>query len=150
MRLNLKKRLSVLLVILLGFGQAFSAIDDQKDLAALADNFAIAMAKKDKAWMEANLSDGCVMQLPSGDSVNKNFAVKAFTGELYEISKASASNKSFMVAGSNAGGSADFTVEGVGKMGGQAQDITGTYNLSLKFKKSDKGWQISEILVNAG
>lgn len=152
MRIALKKGLSLFLIILLALSQGFSALvtDDKADLEALADNFAQAMAKKDKAWMAANLSDDCVFYLPSGDSVKKDFTIKAFTGDLYEISKASASNKSFMVAGADAGGSADFTVEGVGKMGGQSEEISGTYNLAFKFKKSDKGWQISEILVNAG
>ena len=152
MALTLKKGLSLFLVILLAFTQTFAAFvsDDKADLEALADNFAIAMAKKDRAWMAANLSDDCVMYLPSGDSVKKDFAIKAFTGELYDIKVASASSKSFMIAGATAGGSADFTVEGQGKMGGQSEDISGTYNLAFKFKKSDKGWQISEILVNAG
>ena len=43
---------------------------------------------------------------------------------------------------------ADFNVEGVGKVNGGEMDITGSYRFNLKFKKSDIGWQISEIVIN--
>ena len=124
---------------------AFSRIDDQKDLAALADGFALAMSKKDKTWLDANLTNECMTYMPSGESINKQTTIQAFTGAVYDIKKSSAANKSFMVAEMDAGGSADYTVEGFGSEGGE---IKGTYKLSFKFKKTELGWKIAEILIN--
>lgn len=123
---------------------SFSVADDQKDLTVIADGFATAMSKKDKAWMEANFTEDCVTYAPSGEQLNKKATIHAFSGGVYDITKSSASNKSFMVADKEAGGSADYTVEG--SMSGN--DISGTYKLSLKFKKTETGWKVSEILIN--
>ena len=142
----------MILIALLTISHAFSfnvVRDDQKDLAALADGFAVAMAKKDKVWMEANLATTCLTYAPSGETLDKQLTIKAFSGEIYDISDASANDKSFMVSGIDAGGSANYVVEGTLKSGGGSMDITGTYKLSLKFSKGDKGWQISEILINS-
>lgn len=129
------------------FSQAFSfsAVDDKEDLAALADGFAVAMSKKDKAWMGVNFTDDCITYAPQGQTLNKQTTIHAFTGGVYDIKKSSADNKSFMVAGMDAGGSADYTVEGIMPDG---NDISGTYKLTFKFKKAAAGWKISEILVN--
>ena len=145
-----KNGLSILFVVLLTASQAFSffLVDDKQDLDGLADGFAIAMVKKDKAWMEANFTNACVTITQNGETPDKALTIKAFCGEVYDIKKSSADNKSFMVAGADAGGSADYTVEGITKPAGEIIDITGTYKLSFKFRKADKGWQISEILIN--
>lgn len=137
-------------LVVVTFSQSFSSLigDDKQDLNALADGFAVAMVKKDKAWMEANLTSSCVMISPSSETLDKALTIKAFCGEVYDIKKSSASNKAFMIAGNEAGGSADYTVEGVTKTASEIIDIAGTYKLSFKLKKSDKGWQISEIVVN--
>ncbi len=145
---SLRKILGATLLTLFIFSTAFSfsVADDQKDLAAIADGFAAAMSKKDKAWMEANFTNECVTYAPSGEQLNKKATIHAFSGGVYDITKSSASNKAFMVADNDAGGSADYTVEGT--MSGN--DISGTYNLSFKFKKTDSGWKVSEILINGG
>jgi hypothetical protein len=132
-----------LLFILPAF--SFAKIDDQKELAELADGFAVAMSKKDKVWMETNLANECMTYMPTGESVNKQSTIQAFTGAIYDIQKSSAANKSFTVTEQQAGGSADYTVEGSASGG---EDISGTYKLSFKFKKTEAGWKISEILIN--
>ncbi len=144
-----KKGLFLVLIIILGISQAFSSfkMDDSKDIDALADGFALAMVKKDKAWMEANFTDASITITPHGETLDRALTIKAFCGEVYDIKKSSAHNKSFMVTGAEAGGSADFTVEGVTRPAGD--DLTGTYKLYFKFRKADKGWKIAEILINA-
>lgn len=134
----------LLALVIVSNSFAFSIADDQKDLTALADGFATAMAKKDKAWMEANFTNECITYSPSGEQLNKQATIHAFSGGVYDISKSSANNKSFKVADKDAGGSADYTVEG--NMSGN--DISGTYKLSFKFKKTDAGWKVSEILIH--
>ncbi len=142
-----KKSAGTILITLLIFSQAFSfsVRDDQKDVAALADGFAVAMAKKDKMWMDTNFTNECLTYVPSGQTLNKQATIQAFTGGVYDIKKSTAENKSFMISDKDAGGSADYTVEGTMPDG---NDISGTYKLSFKFKKTDAGWKISEILVN--
>lgn len=147
MKLRIKQIFASVLFVLISLSQTVKA-DDQNDLSLLADGFATAMAKKDKVWMEANLSESCITYVPSGESLDRSTTLKAFTGMIYNINKASAANKSFMVAGNEAGGSADYTVEGTANAGSEVMDIAGTYKLSFKFKKTEKGWSISEILVN--
>ncbi len=143
---NLRRTLGATLLALLFVSNAFSFsfADDQKDLAVIADGFAAAMSKKDKAWMEANFTNECITYAPSGEQLNRQATIHAFSGGVYNIRKSSASNKSFMVADKDAGGSADYTVEGT--MSGN--DISGTYKLSFKFKKTGTGWKVSEILIN--
>lgn len=137
----------LIMIALLFVSQAFSfpQPDDQKDLAILADGFALAMSKKDKVWMDANLTSECMTYMPTGESVNKQSTIQAFTGAIYDIQKSSAANKSFMITEQQAGGSADYTVEGSASGG---TDISGTYKLSFKFRKTELGWKISEILIN--
>lgn len=146
MQSSLRKITGAILLVLFIVSSAFSfsVADDQKDLTAIADGFAMAMSKKDKGWMEANFTNECITYAPSGEQLNKQAAISAFSGGVYDITKSSASNKSFMVADKEAGGSADYTVEG--SMSGN--DISGTYRLSFKFKRTDTGWKISEILIN--
>lgn len=124
---------------------SFSAPDDEKELTTLTDGFALAMSKKDKEWMDANLTKECMTLMPTGESIDKQSTVQAFTGAIYDIRKSSVGNKSFSVSEMDAVGSADYTVEG-SVAGGD--DISGTYKLSFKFKKTDSGWKISEILIN--
>ena len=148
MRVLIKKSISLVLIVLLFVSQAFSSaeIDDQKDLGALADGFALAMSKKDKVWMDTNLTNECMTYMPTGESINKQTTIQAFTGAIYDIKKSSTANKSFVISEKDAGGSADFTVEGSGSNGGE---ISGTYKLSFKFKNTETGWKISEILINS-
>lgn len=147
MRGLLIKSTGLIMIALLFVCQAFSfsLADDQKDLATLADGFAVAMSKKDKVWMDANLTSGCMTYMPTGESVNKQSTIQAFTGALYDIQKSSAANKSFVVTEQQAGGSADYTVEGSASGG---TDISGTYKLSFKFQNTESGWKISEIQIN--
>jgi hypothetical protein len=51
---------------------------------------------------------------------------------------------------SDATGSVDFDVMGVANLDGNRMDIAGSYKFNLKFVKSDKGWMISEIIINRG
>ena len=62
--------------------------------------------------MEANFTNECITYSPSGEQLNKKATIHAFSGGVYDISKSSANNKSFNVADKEAGGSADYTVEG--------------------------------------
>lgn len=143
-------------IILLFFFVAFtlteaysakSVASDEGLLAGLVDSFAVAMVKKDKVWMTNNLNDSCKMYDPSGVTLDKTSTIRTFTQGIYDIKKSASSNKSFLVNGSSAEGSVDYTVEGTGLINGDRMDITGTYKFSLKFKKSAKGWQIAEILI---
>lgn len=124
---------------------SFSAVDDEKELTSLADGFALAMSKKDKEWMDANLTNECMTYMPTGESINKQTTIQAFTGAMYDIKKSSVDSKSFGITEKEAVGSADYTVEGSTSGG---DDISGTYKLSFKFKKTDAVWRISEILIN--
>lgn len=146
MRGFIKKSTSFVVITLLFVSQTFSftRADDQNELATLADGFASAMSKKDKVWMDANLTSECMTYMPTGESVNKQSTIQAFTGALYDIQKSSAANKSFLITDQQAGGSADYTVEGSASGG---TDISGTYKLSFKFKKTESGWKISEIMI---
>lgn len=134
----------LLVLVIVASGFAFPVADDQKDLTAITDGFAAAMSKKDKAWMEANFASECITYSPSGEQLNKQATIHAFSGGVYNISKSSANNKTFKVTDRDAGGSADYTVEG--NMSGN--DISGTYKLSFKFKKTDAGWKVAEILIH--
>ena len=147
MRRFITKSTGLLVIAVLFVSQtfSFSRVDDQKDLSTLADGFALAMSKKDKVWMDANLTNECMTYMPTGESINKQTTIQAFTGAIYNIKKSSTANKSFVVSEKDAGGSADFTVEGSGSNGGE---ISGTYKLSFKFKNTETGWKISEILIN--
>ncbi|MGB4400270.1 MAG: hypothetical protein WBJ10_12940 [Daejeonella sp.] len=146
MRLIQKVIILVLIVLFVG-PQAYSnlIIDDEKELTSLADGFALAMSKKDKEWMETNLTGECMTYMPTGESINKQSTIQAFTGAVYDIKKSSVGNKSFGITEMEAIGSADYTVEGSVSGG---DDISGTYKLSFKFKKTDAGWKISEIQIN--
>lgn len=146
MRLIQKVIILVLIVLFVG-PQAYSnlIIDNEKELTSLADGFALAMSKKDKEWMETNLTGECMTYMPTGESINKQSTIQAFTGAVYDIKKSSVGNKSFGITEMEAIGSADYTVEGSVSGG---DDISGTYKLSFKFKKTDAGWKISEIQIN--
>ena len=144
------KKLILLFFVAFTLTEAYSARpknSDEELLAGLVDSFAVAMVKKDKLWMTNNLSDACKMHDPSGAALDKASTIKTFTEGIYDIKKSASSNKSFMVNGSDAEGSTDYTVEGTGLINGNKMDITGTYKFSLKFKKAAKGWQIAEILI---
>ena len=133
------------------FSEAHSTIiksDDEDQLSSLLDSFSVAMVKKDKAWMAANLSEGCKMYEPAGNTLDRTGIIKTFTEGIYNLSKSSAIKKVFKIDGADAEGSADFNVEGTGNINGNMMDIAGTYRFNLKFKKSDNGWQISEITIN--
>ncbi len=138
------------LVILLTISQAFSStpVDDKQDLAALVNGFATAMVKKDKVWMNANFASTVVTQTPTGESLDKALTIRAFSGEIYDITKSVAFNQSFTVTGTDAVGSSDYTVEGVAKMGTDIIDVAGPYRLSFKFRKVDNVWQISKITIH--
>lgn len=141
-RRTLGATLLALLIVSNAF--SFSFADDQKDLAAIADGFAAAMSKKDKAWMEANFTNECITYAPSGEQLNRQATIHAFSGGVYDIRKSSANNKLFKIDNKEGSGSADYTVEG--DMSGN--DISGTYKLSFKFKKTDSGWKVAEILIH--
>jgi len=144
------KKLILLFFVVFTLTEAYSARPKNSDkelLAGLVDSFAVAMVKKDKLWMTNNFSDSLKMYDPSGAALDKVSTIKTFTEGIYDIKKSATSNKSFMVNGSDAGGSTDYTVEGTGLINGNKMDITGTYKFSLKFKKAAKGWQIAEILI---
>lgn len=145
---NLTRKVTILALIALFIvpqAYSFSPVDDEKELTSLAEGFALAMSKKDKEWMEINLTSECMTHVPTGESINKQSTIQAFTGAVYDIKKSSVGNKSFGITEMEAVGSADYTVEGSVSGG---DDISGTYKLSFKFKKTDAGWKISEILIN--
>jgi hypothetical protein len=145
------KKLLILLFVAFSFTEARSAqfiSGDEDQLSSLIDSFSVAIVKKDKAWMLSHLSDACKMYEPTGNTLNRAGIIMTFTEGVYNISKSDAVNRSFKIDGANAGASADFNVEGVGKVNGGEMDITGSYRFNLKFKKSDSGWQISEIVIN--
>ena len=127
---------------------AIVKISDEDQLKSLVDSFSIAIVKKDKAWITSNLSETCKMYEPSGSTLDRAGIVYTFTGGIYDISKSSALNKSFTIEAAAASGSADFDVLGVANLNGNRMDIAGSYKFNLKFTKSDKGWMISEIIIN--
>lgn len=145
------KKIILLLFVAFTFSEAHSTViksGDEDQLSSLLDSFSVAMVKKDKVWMAANLSGDCKMYEPTGNTLDRTGIIKTFTEGIYNVSKSSAIKKVFKIDGANAGGSADFNVEGTGNINGNIMDIAGTYLFNLKFKKSDNGWQISEITIN--
>ena len=145
------KKLLVLLFVAFLFTEArsaqFSSADDDQ-LSSLIDSFSVAIVKKDKAWMLSHLSDDCKMYEPTGNTLNRAGIIMTFTEGIYNITKSEAINKTYKINGSEAGVSADFNVQGVGKINGNQMDITGSYRFNLKFKKLEIGWQISEMVIN--
>lgn len=127
---------------------AVSKTGDEDQLKSLVDSFAIAIVKKDKAWISSNLSETCKMYEPSGNTLDRAGIVYTFTEGIYDISQSDALNKAFKVDGAVAGGSADFDVEGVGNINGNRVDIAGSYRFKLKFSKVDTSWKIVEIIIN--
>lgn len=121
---------------------------DEDQLSSLVDSFSLALVKKDKVWMQANLNDGCKMYEPTGSTLNKSGIIMAFTQGFYSISKSEALNRSFKIDGSKADASADLKVEGIGNINGNEMDITGTYRFNLKFTLVESTWQISEITIS--
>lgn len=145
------KKLLILLFVAFSFTEVRSAqftSGDEDQLSSLIDSFSVAIVKKDKAWMLSHLSDVCKMYEPTGNTLNRAGIIMTFTQGVYNISKSNAVNRSFKIEGADAGASADFNVVGVGKVNGGVMDITGSYRFNLKFKKSNSGWQISEIVIN--
>jgi hypothetical protein len=145
------KKLLILLLVAFSFTEARSAqftSGDEDQLNSLIDSFSVAIVKKDKAWMLSHLSDACKMYEPTGSTLNRAGIIMTFTEGVYNISKSDAVNRTFKIDGADAGVSADFNVEGIGKVNGGEMDITGSYRFNLKFKKSESGWQISEIVIN--
>jgi hypothetical protein len=88
------------------------------------------------------------MYEPSGSTLDKAGIIYTFTGGIYDVSKSTALNKSFTIEATDATGSVDFDVMGVANLDGNRMDIAGSYKFNLKFVKSDKGWMISEIIIN--
>lgn len=145
------KKIILLLLVVFTFSEVHSAViksGDEDQLSSLLDSFSVSMVNKDKIWMGANISDACLMYDPSGITLDKPGIIKTFSEGIYNISKASVSNKVFKVAGADANGSAEFIVEGIGNINGDSFSLNGNYKFSVKFRKSDKGWQISEVLIN--
>jgi len=145
------KKLLILLFVAFSYTEARSAqftSGDEEQLSSLIDSFSVAIVKKDKAWMLSHLSDACKMYEPTGNTLNKAGIIMTFTEGVYNINKSDALNKTYKISGAEAGVSADFNVQGVGKVNGGEMDITGSYRFNLKFKKSESGWQISEIVIN--
>lgn len=144
------KKIVLLLILAFSLSEAHSAIlkvSDEDQLSGLLDSFSVAMVKKNKAWMLANLTESCIMHEPGGNTLDKTGIIRTFTEGVYNIDQSIAGNKAFKVDGFDAGGSADFSVEGVGNINGNTVDINGTYRFTMKFRKSDKGWQISEMII---
>lgn len=147
------KKFILLLFVAFTFSEVHSAnlkFDGEDQLSSLLDSFSVAMVKKNKAWMGANLTDACVMYDPTGATLNKAAIIKIFTEGVYNISKSSTNNKTFKLEGIGATGLATFDVEGTAIINGESNDISGSYKFSIKFKKTDKGWQISEIAIANG
>lgn len=143
----------LLIIIFLAF--TFTAVkssplpsSNEEQLSSLIDSFSVALVKKDKLWMQANLSNECKMYEPTGSTLNKSGIIMAFTQGIYSISKSEALNRSFKVNGSQADANADLKVEGLGNINGSEMDITGTYRFNLKFVLVESTWQISEITIN--
>lgn len=121
---------------------------DEEQLKNLLDSFSVAMVKKDKAWIVANLTETCKMYEPSGNTLDRQAIAYTFTEGVYTISKSAALNKTFKIVGEAADGIADFEVEGKGVINGSTIDIAGLYRFNLKFQKLNSVWRISEITVN--
>ena len=147
------KKFFLLLFVAFLFSEVHSApikLSDEEQLSSLVDSFSTAIVKKNKAWLGGNLADACVLYDPTGATLNKVGIIKVFTEGIYNISKSSTNNKTFKPDGINATGSAIFNVEGTAIINGESNDISGSYKFSIKFKKTDKGWQISEIAIANG
>ena len=123
-------------------------IGNEDQLNILIDNFSESIVKKDKEWMQANLSDACKMYEPTGSTLNKSGIIMAFTQGIYAISNSEALNKTFKIDGMKADASANLKVEGLATINGSEMDISGTYRFNLKFALVDTTWQISEITIS--
>lgn len=146
----MKKLLIILLIAFtssLGNATSIASINEDK-LSGLVDSFTVALVKKDKVWMQANLNDACKMYEPTGSTLNKSAIIMAFTQGIYSVNKSEAINRTFKINGSQADASADLKVEGIGNINGSEMDISGTYRFNLKFILVDSNWQISEITIN--
>lgn len=147
------KKFLLILFVAFTLSEAHSAViktNDEDQLKSLVDSFAVAIVKKDKAWITSNLSETCKMYDPGGNILDRKTIMHTFTEGVYDISKSAALNKTFKIVAEAADGIADFEVEGVGTVNGNRIDITGSYRFNLKFQKSDTGWKISEIIINEG
>jgi hypothetical protein len=121
---------------------------NEDQLSSLIDSFSVALVKKDKLWMQANLNDACKMYEPTGSTLNKSGIIMAFTQGIYSISNSEALNRKVNINGSKADASADLKVGGVANINGSEMDITGTYRFNLKFVLVESTWQISEITIS--
>ena len=54
------------------------AVNEEK-LTSLVDSFSVALVKKDKAWMQANLNADCKMYDPTGSTLNLSRMFLTFT-----------------------------------------------------------------------
>ena len=128
------KKLLILLFVAFSFTEARStqlSVGDEDQLSSLIDSFSVAIVKKDKVWMLSHLSDACKMYEPTGNTLNKAGIIMTFTEGVYNISKSDAVNKTYKINGAEAGVTADFNVEGVGKVNGGEMDITGLFLFTL-------------------
>jgi hypothetical protein len=120
---------------------------ENPELNKLLDGFSNAIVKKDKVWLEANLSANCLMNIPGTGSFDKQKIIFVFTEGVYNVSKSVFMNQKFTVDGTKASGNAAMEVEGTMSVEGRSEDISSVYIFDLKFKKVDAGWQISEIEI---
>lgn len=141
--------LFILCIFVVGTAKSATSLSvNDGQITSLVDSFSVALVKKDKAWMQANLSDACKMYEPTGNTLNKSTIIMAFTQGVYAISKSEALNKSIKINGAQADVSADLRVEGMGNVNGSEMDISNTYRLDLKFVQVDNNWKISEITIS--
>ncbi len=145
------KKFLLVLFVAFSLSEAYAInvkVSDEDQLKSLVDSFAVAIVKKNKAWMVSNLSETCKMYEPAGSTLDRAGIIYTFTGGIYDVSRSTALNKSFTIEAATADGLADFEVQGVANLDGNRMDIAGTYRFNLKFVKSDKGWIISGITIN--
>ena len=152
LNLNLvMKKVFVLLLICFGLNQVQAyqfAIADEETLVKLMDGLSQAMVKNDTAWLEANLTDDCTLNDPSGQLLTKANIIQAFSASgVYTLESMKATEMKFTIENADASGSGNIELDGT-MATPDLVDISGTYGIKTGFTKTDSGWKISSIAVS--
>ncbi len=117
------------------------------EINKLLNGFSTAIVKKDKAWLSANLSTECIMEVTGSGTFDKAKIIYVFTEGVYNISKSVFMDKKITVSADSAKVNTAMEVEGTMSIEGRVEDISSVYIFDVKVNKVTTGWVISEILI---
>ncbi|MDB5121479.1 MAG: hypothetical protein JWN56_2697 [Sphingobacteriales bacterium] len=145
----MKKLIFLFLIVFIGTNAHASFISkpNEAEISKLLDGFSTAIVKKDKIWLNTNLSADCLMEITGSGTFDKEKIIHVFTQGVYNVSKSVFMNKKFSESGVVATANAAMEVEGTMAMEGKEEDISSVYIFDIKFKKSATGWLISGIQI---